>query len=120
MQLDLISHYTGVYNFNLSKTSSIFARIGKRYNISPEEYKNALFREGDLKLIQRYNLSFTNKNIEEVVSNGHLPVLIWAYKQGLDLTVKLTSIAAKYGRLDILIWAREHGCAWINLLAFER
>jgi len=101
-----------VYNFNLSRTSPTFARIAQRYNTFPEEYRDALFRNGNLRFIQRYNLPFTDENIEEAVANGHLHVLIWAYEKGLTLTANLAFIAAEYGRIDILIWLKENGCPW--------
>jgi len=62
--------------------------------------------------ILNYNLPFTIENIEDTIANGHLHVLVWAYERGLELTAKLTYIAAEHGQINILKWLRENGCPW--------
>jgi len=107
--LDLICQYTGMYNFNLSKTCTLFARVANKYNLSSEEYKISLFGEGNLGLICRYNLLLEDKFIEQAVINKQLHVLAWAISKGISLK-DMAYIAAREGQMKVLKWLRKNNC----------
>jgi len=103
--LDLICQYVGIDNLSLSRTCTMFFRIGKRYK--PSLYRDRLYKEGDIKTIIRYKLPFTVENIQDAISNGHLRVLKWAYKNKLKLTYRFVFPAIENNQIHILKWMKN-------------
>src|SRR5215210_309697 len=75
----------------------ILSYVNKKYELLCSRYcqRNQLFRI----------ISCSN-----IVDNGYLNLLKWAYQIGYQLDFDICYNAAQKGHLEILKWARQNGC----------